>query len=268
MATERQDGGGGADTLVRPGDAVDPVRPEALELLRAPQQERSRRTLARMVQSAHEILEAEGADGLTVTAITRRARTSVGSFYARFDGKEDLLRYLGEASLQEAVRVWRASGRDGRGGGEGERELRDEAARAVARLLDLYMDGPARALLLLDGVEDPSPRRRPRLEDALARDLAGGLPAPRGRAELGARCLLAVVREAAFRTGAGEGVPFPSREVLEAELVELLVGYLGGEVRGAAPETPPTEAPEGDAAVEEGPRRPSGSDIDPFDVWE
>ena len=53
-------------------------------------------TWMRIAKASLEILGEEGADGLTVQAIVQRAGSSVGSFYARFDGKEDLLDYLGE----------------------------------------------------------------------------------------------------------------------------------------------------------------------------
>ena len=36
----------------------------------------------------------EGVDAVGITQIVKEARSSVGSFYPRFDGKEDLVRYL------------------------------------------------------------------------------------------------------------------------------------------------------------------------------
>ena len=64
-----------------------------------PKQSRSRKTLERIVNAALEILAAEGPAALTVQAVASRANSSVGSFYARFRGKDDLLNYLG-------TRVW------------------------------------------------------------------------------------------------------------------------------------------------------------------
>ena len=63
--------------------------------LNAPKQSRSRQTLERIVQAALEILEGQGYAALTVKAVVERANSSVGSFYARFSGKEDLVDYLG-----------------------------------------------------------------------------------------------------------------------------------------------------------------------------
>ena len=60
--------------------------------VRPPVQARSRRTLARILDASLTLLGERGRDGLTVQDIVSRAGTSVGSFYARFSGKEDLLR--------------------------------------------------------------------------------------------------------------------------------------------------------------------------------
>lgn len=74
-----------------------------------PKQLRSRRTLERIVRASLEILETEGPDGLTVQAIVDRADSSVGSFYARFTGKDELLDYVGERVWQEAATRWDAA---------------------------------------------------------------------------------------------------------------------------------------------------------------
>ena len=79
---------------------------EAICHLNPPLQARSRRTLERIVRASLEILEVEGPDALTVQAIVGRAESSVGSFYARFGGKDDLLEYLGERVWREASERW------------------------------------------------------------------------------------------------------------------------------------------------------------------
>jgi AcrR family transcriptional regulator len=53
-----------------------------------------------------ELLEAEGPDGVTVQAVVAKARSSVGSFYARFRGKDDLLEYLSERVWDDALTRW------------------------------------------------------------------------------------------------------------------------------------------------------------------
>lgn len=56
--------------------------------------------------AALELLGTEGLTGLTVHKVVAKAGSSVGSFYARFDGKEDLLDYLGERVWTEALERW------------------------------------------------------------------------------------------------------------------------------------------------------------------
>jgi len=284
--------------------------------VRAPLQERSRRTLARVLAAGWSLLESEGPDGLTVAAITSKARTSVGSFYARFRGKEDLLRYMAEQALEEATTVWEGlraelpavlpdSGPNAIAGGATPSSTERWAAldHAVSGLAGLYLDGAAGRVVQLDGVEDPSPSRRRRLEDRLAGDLAIHLGGG-ARAELAVRILAGTLHDVASR--AGEASPYPSDDVLVAELVELLNGYLGGIVRAPVHPTvqpdallPPVSSGEGfrepsrehgtAPAIEPGPERDAESvadrniaasadadtdptpepdeAIDPFDVW-
>jgi AcrR family transcriptional regulator len=75
-------------------------------LVKPPLQTRSRRTLERIVSAALAILEDDGPGALTVQAVVERAGSSVGSFYARFSGKDDLLTYLGERMWREASERW------------------------------------------------------------------------------------------------------------------------------------------------------------------
>jgi len=51
-------------------------------------------------------MEEVGVEGATVAAIVDGARASVGSFYARFPGKEDLVRYLQARVWSEARASW------------------------------------------------------------------------------------------------------------------------------------------------------------------
>ena len=59
-----------------------------------PKQDRSRRTLERIEAATLDLIAEMGAEATTIQDIVKRARSSVGSFYARFAGKEDLLLHL------------------------------------------------------------------------------------------------------------------------------------------------------------------------------
>lgn len=85
--------------------------------LKPPRQDRSRRTLERIEQAALELIGERGVEATSVQDIVQRARSSVGSFYARFPGKEDLLVHL-EARLwgrarerfDQALAEWEVEG--------------------------------------------------------------------------------------------------------------------------------------------------------------
>ena len=62
--------------------------------VRPPLQARSRRTLGRIVEASLVLIAERGRDAVTVQDVVARARVSVGSFYARFSGREELLRHL------------------------------------------------------------------------------------------------------------------------------------------------------------------------------
>jgi AcrR family transcriptional regulator len=67
--------------------------------VRLPQQARSRATFEHILETAEVLIREEGLEGLTVQAILDRTGIGSGSFYARFDGHEALLRFL-------ALRFW------------------------------------------------------------------------------------------------------------------------------------------------------------------
>jgi AcrR family transcriptional regulator len=55
-----------------------------------PRQKRSRESLERAVAAGVEVITELGWDGFTVAEVSRRAKVSVGSLYARFGSKEEL----------------------------------------------------------------------------------------------------------------------------------------------------------------------------------
>jgi len=77
--------------------------------LAAPRQDRSQRTLDRIVATAERMLEDGTFDEATVQQIVRQARSSIGSFYARFPDKDALLEHLvgrvHDAMLERAARL-------------------------------------------------------------------------------------------------------------------------------------------------------------------
>lgn len=74
--------------------------------LRPPQQARSRATLHRFLEAAIELLGERQFEQASVAEIVRRARSSVGAFYARFADKDALLAYINERLFEEGRQLW------------------------------------------------------------------------------------------------------------------------------------------------------------------
>lgn len=59
--------------------------------VRRPQQDRSRASFDRVLDAAIDLIKEYGYDNVTLTDVSRRAKTSIGSIYCRVDSKEDLM---------------------------------------------------------------------------------------------------------------------------------------------------------------------------------
>jgi AcrR family transcriptional regulator len=67
-----------------------------LRSVSGPKQARSEKTLYRLLEAAEELIAEKGLAGLSIPEVARRAKSSVGGFYARFRDKNELLRALEE----------------------------------------------------------------------------------------------------------------------------------------------------------------------------
>lgn len=133
-----------------------------------PLQKRSRRTFERIVAAARELLVEEGPGAVTVQRVVGRAGSSVGSFYARFRGKEDLLAYLATRLRADAEAKWRAEfeGRDWVG-----MDLEETVRTAVEILSDTLAAG-AQGLQSLESVPGGMEHVYVAFREAVARDLS------------------------------------------------------------------------------------------------
>lgn len=203
--------------------------------VRPPQQTRSRRTLERIVAASLEILATEGLTGLTVHKVVDKAESSVGSFYARFDGKDDLLDYLGERVWTEALERWEAalSTRNWE-----TLELAEVVEGSVGLLIDAQRSRSAYLKAL-----DWAPGRHSDGFEAFRSELLRGLGSlmlrhrheithenPSLAVRLGLRAVLGVV-DAEFRATRDR----LDREVLVSECRAMLLGYLTGDAGEAHP---------------------------------
>ena len=213
-------------------------------LLNPPKQSRSRRTLERIVRASLDILEEEGPAGLTVQAVVARANSSVGSFYARFKSKDDLLDYLGARVWQEALDRWTEALASRNWA---ELELRELAAGSVGLLVDAQRSRSSylRALDRAAGGSDEAYTAfRAHLLDGIAELLlARKVEIDHLRPELAVRLGLLGVLGVVDAEDPASGDPLP-RAVLVTEATDLLLAYL---------------APAGPAGSSEG--------VDFFDIW-
>jgi AcrR family transcriptional regulator len=74
-----------------------------LEWVRPPQQERSQKTLERILDAAEVLFLQKGFERTGVAEICQKAGSSVGAFYARFPDKHALLRQIHERFCQQAI---------------------------------------------------------------------------------------------------------------------------------------------------------------------
>ena len=71
--------------------------------LKPPLQQRSRDTLARIVNAAERLLGERSFEDVTVAEIVRMAHSSVGAFYARFPDKDALLDHLDDLHAADMI---------------------------------------------------------------------------------------------------------------------------------------------------------------------
>jgi AcrR family transcriptional regulator len=90
--------------------SVNPALP------RPPRQRRSVESSERVIAAGIEVLVELGYEGFTITEVSRRAKVSVGSIYARFGSKDDLFLVLHDRALldleQRQRDAFAAAGRD------------------------------------------------------------------------------------------------------------------------------------------------------------
>ena len=122
---------------------------------RPPKQGRSRDTLDRIASAALELIEEVGVEGATVAAIVERAQTSVGSFYARFPGKGDLVRHLRDQVWSRARERWDGALAEEAWGGLSMARVVEGVVGILLRSLEA--DFHRRRVLGRERTSDPSP---------------------------------------------------------------------------------------------------------------
>jgi AcrR family transcriptional regulator len=144
-------------------DLVKESTPE-LHWVRPPRQARSQRTLDRILDAAEALVAEKGFEDATVAEVVRRAGSSVGAFYSRFQDKEGLLYALYERYHEEAVATANVALDPARWEGRGASEILyhgDAGFRARQDRLSHHVSDRLSALLLArrSEIHRPDPER-------------------------------------------------------------------------------------------------------------
>lgn len=209
--------------------------------LRRPKQARSRRTLDRIVGAALDLLAERGIEGTGVHDIVERAGSSVGSFYARFESKEDLLLYLEERLWTDAEERWTDAVESG---GWEELPLEGVLEAVVRILLQAHRVGARqrRALAERHGDAGGGEAAR-RFRARLAADLQALLlrhrsridhPDPERAVLIGLAVLVGAIREVEESSTLAEALPDLDDDASVRELTRVALGYFGPPARGRA----------------------------------
>ncbi len=206
----------------------------SLGWVKTPQQDRSRKTLERILDATEEIIRERGVEAVTIPEVARVARSSVGSFYARFPDKATLLHTLHERACEQSIATAEVALEAGRWG-----HLGTEA------LICLFVDFAVRLfrerqpiMLAFSAALSTDPgfaARRARTAAALARSLQALLlarraeihhPDPPEAIAMSLRVVTATLEQRNSLELGGPEVAIADEKLI-AELSRMVVLYLG-----------------------------------------
>jgi AcrR family transcriptional regulator len=209
-----------------------------------PAQDRSRRTLERLLDSATRLLDEQSFEELTIAEVVQVAGSSVGAFYGRFRDKAALLDTLDELYTQEMMAL--VEGFFDEIDRDPPASLADMVRRLIRGLVRFHRQrrGMVRALVLRARVHrepgyEERTRRMNRLTPGIVRRLLRhrdeiAHPDPDRAAALGFSMAYTAMRERILFPETFRLPSPPSDAELVTEVTRLLVGYLGTTTRGAA----------------------------------
>ncbi|MFO0759301.1 MAG: helix-turn-helix domain-containing protein [Byssovorax sp.] len=208
--------------------------PPPIGWVHAPQQDRSRRTLSRLLDATEQIIRRDGVEAVTVPAVAREAGSSVGSFYARFPDKAALLRTLHQRACEETQSTAAAALDPARWADVGTEELVRLFIGFAVRLFHQRKPMMLAFASTLGG--DPGfAERRARSAAVVAERLRALLlarradlahPRPAEAIDMSLRVVTATLEQRnALEAGGPEATV--SDEHLAGELSRMVIGYLG-----------------------------------------
>jgi AcrR family transcriptional regulator len=209
--------------------------PIHLQTVSGPKQARSERTLKRLLDAAEALIKEKGHAAVSIPEIARRARSSVGGFYARFRDKNELLRALEERHFIELSQRLEALA-DGRRWENA--STVDIVEAAVAELVTSTRERRHMiAAFLVRAIEDPAIRAgglrfRRTVEERISALLLGRRdemdhPDPALAIELGIQTAFALMQQHVLIEETQAGGRSLSDEELMRELSTMFLRYVG-----------------------------------------
>jgi AcrR family transcriptional regulator len=153
-----------------------------LRWVRPPQQARSQETLERLLDAAEHLVAEKGFEDTGVAEVARRAGSSVGAFYARFQDKDALLHALYERYYEQAIATADAALEPARWE---DARIPEVLAAVVRFLVSIYREqaGLIRAFVVRNHSDAEFQARRDRLSHYVSERLSALLLARRGEIE-------------------------------------------------------------------------------------
>jgi AcrR family transcriptional regulator len=209
--------------------------------VKPPIQARSQASLSRILDAAQEVIAERGFAGATVAEIVKRAKSSIGVFYDRFDDKEALLDCLHSRFCEESYATaddaldpkrWRDAGVD------------EILSKLVGFLVQIVREnrGILRAFLVRCGTDRPFAARTMSLHEYISRKLAAlvlehrdgvGHPDPPTAVEFGMRLVGSALDSfVLFDEAPPSGIRLDDA-ALPCELTRAFAAYLMVELKGA-----------------------------------
>jgi AcrR family transcriptional regulator len=140
--------------------------------VRAPQQQRSRESLERVLRAGEKLLAKNGYEGFTIAEVSRDASLSVGSVYGRFESKDALIYAIHARMLQRMTEEYARDSPDWRGV-----DIEDVVSRGIHRLAD-PMNGERallRVFMLLAPIDRRIAKRASEVSRALSREFTAAV---------------------------------------------------------------------------------------------
>lgn len=211
------------------------IAESSVQWVRPPRQSRSQESLERILDAAEAEVSERGFEQATVADIVRRAKSSVGSFYARFGEKDALLLCLHDRFNAEAVATTDTVLDPARWGRTPVGQI---LSTTIPFLVDVYRQrgGLMRAFILRATADPEFARRCTPLSQHLTQKLTDLLllrsdeivhPDPRQACEVGLQAVLSTLDMATLFDGVGWSGRSLHDADLPDELTRLFAGYLG-----------------------------------------